>query len=81
MYKELRAELKITEALIVGPVESFQQLLAEQPRWIRDLVQFVQFAPDKRKYNIMEKTIEDVLKAHDKDGYLIAVSDLSLIHI
>ena len=62
VYKELGAELKITEALIVGPVESFQQLLAEQPRWIRDLVQFVQFTPDKQKYNKMEKTIEDVLK-------------------
>ena len=32
------AELKITEAIPIGPVESFQQLLAEQPRWIRDLV-------------------------------------------
>ena len=49
MYTELGAELKITEALIVGPVESFQQLLTEQPRWIRDLVQFAQFSPDKPK--------------------------------
>ena len=32
VYKELGAELKITEALIVGPVKSFQQLLPEQPR-------------------------------------------------
>ena len=75
MYTELGAQLKITEALIVGPVESFEQLLAEQPKWKRDLVQFVQFAPDKQKYNIIEKTIEDVLKAHNKDRYLIAVSD------
>ena len=48
VYSELGAELKITEALIVGPIESFQQLLTEQPKWIRDLVQFVQFSPDKQ---------------------------------
>ena len=38
VYKELGAELKVTEVVPIGPVESFQQLLAEQPRWIRDLV-------------------------------------------
>ena len=81
VYKELGAELKVTEALPIGPVESFQQLLVEQPRWIRDLVQLVQFAPDKGKYNIMEKTIEDVLRAHDEDGYLIAVSDGLVKHM
>ena len=78
VYTELGAELKINEALIVGPAESFQQLLAEQPRWIWDLIQFVQFPPDIQKYNKIEKTIEDVLKAHDEDGYLIAVSDGSV---
>ena len=52
-----------------------------QPTWIRDLVKFVQFAPDKQKYNKMEATIEDVLKAHDEDGYLIAVLDGSVKHI
>ena len=52
VYKELGAELKVTEEVTIGPVESFQQLLAEQPRWIRDLVQFVQFSPDKGKYNM-----------------------------
>ena len=34
VYKELGAELKVTEEVTIGPVESFQQLLAEQPRWI-----------------------------------------------
>ena len=29
----------------------------------------------------MEATIEDVLKAHDEDGYLIAVSDESVKHM
>ena len=37
--------------------------------------------PDKQKYNKMEKTIEDMLKAHDKDGYLIALSDGSVKHM
>ena len=32
VYTELGVELKIAEASIVGPVESFQQLLTEQPR-------------------------------------------------
>ena len=81
MYKELGAELKINNALIVGPVELFQHLLAEQSRWIQDLVKFVQFVPDKQKYNKMEATNEDVLKAHDEDGYLIVVSDGSVKHM
>ena len=81
VYKELGAELKVTEALTIGPVKSFQQLLAEQPRWIQELIQFVQFAPDKGKYNIMEKTFEDVLKANNKDEYLIAVYDGSVKHM
>ena len=80
MYRELGAEPKIDNALIVGPVESCKQLLAEQPTWIRDLVKFVQFAPDKQKYNKMEATIKDVLKAHDEVGYLIVVSDGSVKH-
>ena len=44
-------------------------------------MQFVQFAPDKGKYNIVEKTIKDVLKAHNEDGYLIAVSNGSVKHM
>ena len=48
---------------------------------IRDLVKFVQFAPDKQTYNQIDTTIEDVLKANDKDGYLIAVSDGSVRHM
>ena len=47
VYRELGAELKIKNELILGPVESFKQLLAEQPTWIQDLIKFVQFAPDK----------------------------------
>ena len=37
VYRELGVELKIDNELIVGPVEPFQQLLAEQPTWIRNL--------------------------------------------
>ena len=74
MYRELGAELKIDNELLVGPVESFKRLLAEQPTWIKDLIKFVQFAPDKQTYNQIEATIEDMLKAHDEDGYLIVVS-------
>ena len=32
-------------------------------------------------YNQMATTIEDVLKAHNADGYLIAVSDGSVKHM
>ena len=67
MYRELGAELKIDDELPVGPAESFEQLIAEQPACIRDLVKFVQFAPDKQTYNQMDTTIEDVFKAKDKD--------------
>ena len=81
VYRELGAELKIDDELPVGLAESFEQLIAEQPAWIRDLVKFVQFAPDKQTYNQMDTTIEDVLKANDKDGYLIVVSDGSVKHM
>ena len=64
-----------------GPAELFEQLLADQPEWIRDLVEFVRFALDQTKYGRMETTIDDVLTAHDKDGYLVAVSDGSIKHI
>ena len=66
IYKELGAELKTTatnEVVLIGPAESFEQLLAEQPAWISDLTKFITFAPDQRKYNKMETTIDDVLKA------------------
>ena len=36
VYRELGAELKIDNELLVGPVESFKQILAEQPTWIRE---------------------------------------------
>ena len=80
-YKELGAEIKTDEELPVGPAESFKQLIADQPAWIRDLIKFVQFAPDKQTYNQMDTTIEDILKANDKDGYLIAVSDGPVKHM
>ena len=77
IYKELGAELKTTtidEDLPIGPEESFEKLLLEQPKWISDLTKFVTFAPDESKYSKMDTTINNILKAHDKDGYLIAVS-------
>ena len=49
IYKELGAELETTtidEDIPMGPAESFEQLLAEQPTWISDLTKFVTFAPD-----------------------------------
>ena len=64
----------------MGPAESFEQLLVEQPAWISDLTKFVTFALDQRKYDKMTTTIDDVLKAHDKDRYLTAVSDGSVKH-
>ena len=73
-YKELGEELETTavdENVPIGPAESFERLLAEQPRWISDLTKFVSFAADERKYNSMDITIDDVLKAHDKDGHLL----------
>ena len=82
-YKELGAELEITavdETILIGPPESFERLLAEQPRWISDLTKFVSFAADESKYNSMDITIDDVLRAHNKDGYLVAVSDGSVRH-
>ena len=83
IYKELGAEHKTTtidKDLPIGPAESFKQLLAEQPKWISDLTKFVTFAPDESKYSKMDTTIDDVLRAHDKEGYLIAVSDGSVQH-
>ena len=57
-----------------------EQLLAEQPAWISDLTKFVTFALDQRRHDKMVTTIDEVLKAHDKDRYLIAVSDRSVKH-
>ena len=34
VYRELGAELKIDNKLLVSQVESFKQLLSEQPAWI-----------------------------------------------
>ena len=49
VYRELRAELKIDDQLSVGPAESFMQLIADQPGWIRDLIKFVQFVTKNRR--------------------------------
>ena len=80
---ELGAEFEkttIDKDVPMGPAESFEQLLAEQPTWISDLTKFVTFTPDQRKYDKMETTIDDVLRAQDKYGYLLAVSDGSVRH-
>ena len=34
-----------------GPAESFEQLVADHPASINDLIEFVTFAPDQSKYN------------------------------
>ena len=81
MYRKLEAGLKIDVELPEGPAESFEQLIVDQPQWIRDFIEFVPFEPDKRMYNQMANTIKDVLKAHDDDGHLIVVSDRSVKHM
>ena len=81
MYKELGAELKIDKELPKDQAESFNQLIADQPEWIRNFLKFVRFTPDPTKYDKMNITIDDVLMAHDKGGYLVAVSDGSVKHI
>ena len=58
-----------------GPIESFDQLLVSQAKWIRDLVEFVKFAPDRSKHGKIDTTIDDVLAARDEEGYLVAASD------
>ena len=75
LYRELGVELKINNELPESPAEPFEQLIIDQPSWIRDLIEFVTFAPDNHMYNQMATTIDDVLKAHDTDGYFIAVSN------
>ena len=40
IYTEVGAELEINEVLPAGPIDSFDQLLASQATWIRDLVDF-----------------------------------------
>ena len=47
----------------------------------RDLVEFVQFSPDPKKQNNIDTTINDVLTARNKEGYLVAVSDGSIKQI
>ena len=79
--RELGAELKIDNELPEGPVESFKQLIVDQPAWIKDLIDFVTFAPDQHIYNQMATKIHDVLKAHNEDVYLLVVSDGSVKHL
>ena len=81
IYKELGAELQIDKKIPEDPAESFEQLLVDQPAWISDPIEFVTFAPDEQKYDKMATTINDVLTVHNKDGYLIAVSDGSVKHM
>ena len=83
IYNELGAELVATtvdENVTIRPAELFEQLLAKQPRWISDLTKFVTFAADESKYNSMDITIDDVLRAHNSHGCLVAVSDGSVRH-
>ena len=73
--KELGAEVITHGELPVGPIKSFDQLIAVQAIWIRDLLEFVCFLPDPKKYNSMDTTIDNILAAHKKKGYLVVVSD------
>ena len=41
----------------------------------------VLFAPNQTKYCKLDTTINDVLKTHNKDRYLVAVSDGSVKHM
>ena len=81
IYTELGVKLKIDKALSEGPAESFKELIENQPQWIRNLVKFVRFTPDSTRYGKMDTTIDDMLTAHSKDGYLVAVSDRSVEHM
>lgn len=81
IYRELGAELKIDKELPEGPSKIFEQLLADQTEWVRDLIEFLRFTPDPTKYDKIDTTIDDVLKVHNKDGYLVAVSDGSVKHM
>ena len=69
VYRELGAEFKINNKLSVGLVISFEQLIEDQPAWVRDLIKFIQFAPDKQTYNQLDTAIETVLNANNKDEY------------
>ena len=61
--------------LPVGPIKSFDQLIAVQAIWIQNIFIFIRFSLDPKKYHSMDTTIDDVLAAHNKEGYLVAVSD------
>ena len=54
-------------------IVSFDQMLAIKTQWIRNLVEFVWFAPDPNKYNNMDITIKEV--------YLVAVLDGLVKHM
>ena len=75
-------ELEIYKELPIGLIESFNQLLVSQATWINNPLELVWFAPDPTKYNnILDTTIIDVLTAHNKMGYLVAVSYGSVKHM
>ena len=57
IYSELGAELIIQDELPIGPIITFQDLINNQVKWIRDLLVFVQFAPDPRTYGAMATII------------------------
>ena len=84
IYPELGAELKSSEMVVplsIGPLDTFERLVADQSVWIIDLLKFIQFTPDSNRYGTMDITIDDILAEHDKEGYLVAVSDGSVRHM
>ena len=66
--------LYIHEELPVGPIESFDWLLASQVTWSRVCT----IRPRPKKYNKMDTTINNLLAVYNKEGYILAVSDGSV---
>ena len=77
IYQELGAELQVPIQQTNGPSLSFEDLLQKQAPWIQDLLWYVGFVQDKN----MLTTIEDIIYYHDKEGFLLSVSDGSVKHI
>ena len=45
------------------------------------LLIFVMFAPDPKKYGILDTTIDDIIAAHNEEGHLVSLLDSSVKHI
>ena len=76
-FKELGAELKINKESPQGPVLSFDQLLVDQPSWIRDLSEFVA----KEMYTIICKKIQIICKEEPTFTYLGLITDYNSAYI